>query len=71
MATRQIIVTEIWELNTLLLATLNLATLSLQAGDMQAAGVTLARANEIYPAMKEAIAALPKPANGAAEGKRA
>ncbi len=71
MATRQIVVAEIYELNMLLLGTINIAAASLQAGDMQATGMALARAAELYPAMKEAIAALPKHANGAAEGKRA
>ncbi len=70
MATRQI-VADAYELNVLLLGTLNLATVSLQAGDIHTAGTAIARINELYPAFKESIAAMPKPANGAAEGKRA
>lgn len=77
MATRQI-VADAYELHVLLLGTLNLAAASLQAGDMQTTGVALARAGELYPALKEAMqihgvfpGSMPKPANGAAEGKRA
>lgn len=70
MATRQI-VADAYELNVLLLGTLNLAVMSLQAGDVHTTGIALARAGELYPALKEAIAAMPKHANGAAEGKRA
>ncbi len=70
MATRQI-VADAYELQVLLLGTLNLAAATLQAGDLHMAGTAIARAGELYPALKEAIAAMPKPANGAAEGKRA
>ncbi len=70
MATRQI-VADAYELNVLLMAALNLTGVSVQAGDLQTAGFYLARANELYPALKEAVTAMPKPANGAAEGKRA
>ncbi len=62
MATRQI-VADAYELNILLLGTLNLAIAALQAGDFQQAGAAIARAAELHPALKEAIAALPKPAN--------
>ncbi len=69
MATRQI-VADAFELNILLLGTLNLASMSLQSGDMHATQHAIARAAELSIALKEAIAAQ-KPANGAAEGKRA
>ncbi len=71
MATRQINV-DAFELNVLLMNACNLASVSLQAGDMQTAGVAIKRIGELYPALREAIAALPKPnADAASQSKRA
>ncbi len=64
MATRQI-VADAYELQVLLLGTLNLAAVTLQNGDIHTAGTAIARAAELYPALKEAITALPKPTNQA------
>ena len=70
MATRQVTV-KLDELHILTLAHLNAAIIRMQAWDTDEVERELARAGELILAMKEAIAALPKPTSSAAEGKRA